>query len=153
MGLLKMSWRHDIKKIAMKGIPNFTFAVKVEDFSKDPPTITITENLDTIPDEMLRWGPLDGKQLLCQEGRVALAEIKKFHLLVLKSQGASMETFREHCRDIFVSIDGVEESRWGKRTFHVTSVRFGPRAIYVWRIYNPLKSVANAKPDVNELVR
>ena len=66
-----------------------------------------------------------------------LGEIRAFHLKIHREQGIPEETLTDHFDQAALSIDGVEESRYGKRRFFVFTLRFGT-CLYLWKIMNPL---------------
>ena len=86
-------------------------------------------------------------RLLSQEAKTTLTEIKGFHQRVCVSQGRSEEAFLSDCMNIDLSIDGVTETTHGKRKFVFVTARFGPAAIYIVKVMNPLVGDTNAKPS------
>lgn len=81
-----------------------------------------------------------------------LNELKRFHWMLVQSQGGGRQKFREDCKNIDLSVDGVQESSKAKRTFRIVSVRFG-LAIYVLRVFNPLQGIKHAKATREDILR
>ena len=151
-GALKLNYRKCIKPLVMKGVPEFRYAVLIEDKSVIPAQRTYIRNLKAIPQEYTNLTAQHQKVLIRQEGGTTLQAIKKFHHSVAKAQGLTEEEFKEHCRKVDISLDGVAESPHAKRTMYILSVRFG-QSIYIWRVYNYLTGVTNAKPTVDQVLR
>ena len=149
---LATSYRKGVKKHVMKGLPSFEFAVKVKDKSTNPPTMEYRRGLKALPDRLLTLEPHDDEVLLRQEGFTTLEEIKKFHFRVCQCQGVSYQDFLEDCWHLSLSVDGVKESAHAKKTLKLMSVRFGTRAIYVYKVFNYLLKNNDAKPTPNEIL-
>ena len=81
-----------------------------------------------------------------------IGEVKEFHKRVCMSQGLSEEAFLAQCQDLDLSVDGVQETKHGKRKFTFVTVRFGGRAIYILKVLNPLLKTPSAKPSVETLL-
>ena len=92
-------------------------------------------------------------RLLSQEAKTTLSEIKGFHQRVCVSQGRSEEDFLSDCMNIDLSIDGVTETTHGKRKFVFITARFGPAAIYIVKVMNPLVGDSKAKPSPDDILR
>jgi hypothetical protein len=131
----------------MKGIPTIRFATLTKDDSTMPPTIRYVKELRKIPEALLRLEPTGHIQLLRQEAYTTISEIKSFHRRLSQAQGVPMEEIVAHYKSLVVSVDGVAECKTGARSLTVCTVRFGPRAIYLWHIFNPLKSNPDARPS------
>ena len=81
-----------------------------------------------------------------------MLELKSFHERICMAQGRSQEYFQNQCRAIDLSVDGVRETKHGKRNFVFVSIRFGGRAIYTIKVFNPLLGVPEAKPSVDCMI-
>ena len=81
-----------------------------------------------------------------------IGQIKEFHKRVCMSQGLSKEVFLSHCKKLDLSVDGVQETKHGKRKFTFVTVRFGGRAIYIVKVFNPLLKLTHAKPSVETML-
>ena len=68
------------------------------------------------------------------------------------SQGLSEEQFLNECQNLDLSVDGVQETKHGKRKFTFVTVRFGGRAIYILKVLNPLLKTPSAKPSNETLI-
>ena len=145
-----MSYRKGVKKKALRGLPKFSYSILLSDKSTDPPTLTEQDNLHAIPARYLNLRSGGNLVLLRQEGRTTLQEIKRFHKRVLLSKGRSEEVFRDQCRNLDFSLDGVREAAHAQRTLLIVSVRFGRSRIYVLRVYNPLVGYPEAQPNVEK---
>lgn len=88
-----------------------------------------------------------------QDAYTTLGNIKNFHRHVCLAQGVSEQTFQEHCQNLALSVDGVAESKAGKCKFDIVTVRFGPRAIYLLKTFNLLKSRPEARPTLEDKLR
>ena len=146
------SYRKGVKKHVLKGLPAFEFAVKVKDKSTQPPSMHYQRGLKALPDRLLTLGPLDDEVLLRQEGFTTLKDLKDFHWRVCESQGLTREAFLQDCWHLSLSVDGVKESQHAKKTLKLMSVRFGTRAIYVYKVFNYLLKNNDAKPTPNEIL-
>ena len=69
------------------------------------------------------------------------------------SQGRSEEEFLNDCKHLDLSVDGVQETKHGKWKFTFVTVRFGGRAIYILKVFNPLQGVSHAKASPDTLLR
>ena len=81
-----------------------------------------------------------------------ISEVKEFHKRVCMSQGLSEEEFLADCKQLDLSVDGVQETKHGKRKFVFVTVRFGGRAVYILKVLNPLLKVTPAKASPDTLI-
>ena len=81
-----------------------------------------------------------------------IAEVKKFHRKVCLSQGLSEDRFLADCQAIDLSVDGVRETKHGKRQFVFVTARFGKAAIYIIKVFNPLLGEGVGKPSPETLI-
>ena len=58
---------------------------------------------------------------MLQEGNTVIKEIKAFHRRVCEAQNVTTEVFKTQCRQLYFSVDGVAESKSGKRSLIVVS--------------------------------
>ena len=64
----------------------------------------------------------------------------------------SEEEFLADCKHLDLSVDGVQETKHGKRKFVFVTVRFGGRAIYILKVLNPLLKLNQAKASPDTLI-
>ena len=80
-----------------------------------------------------------------------LRDIKKHHSRLHRAKGATEEEIRNHYGNAQLSVDGVEEARKCKKTFHVVTLRLGD-CIYLYKIFNPLVGHQVANHSVQEVL-
>ena len=148
-----LTYRYQVKPVAMRGIPTFKYAALIQDFSTNPPTNVYEDGLKAIPLRYLQFKPSDEKTMLRQEGKTTLAELKAFHKRKLEVLGYPPEVLREHCQVLDIGADGVQESSHGSRTLWVVTVRFGGVKIYPYKILNPLVGNSDAKATPEDILR
>lgn len=146
-----MSYRHSLRPLAMKEIPKYTNDVITLHQDDEGHWIKKErKGLPTIPNEALKYRSCDGNVLLRSDCRTTLAELKRFHRLVLQRQGLGEDQALQDFNNIYISSDGVQISQHAKRKLDVISVRFGLRAIYFYKVMNPLCGRKEAKPRADE---
>lgn len=150
-GELPLSYRFGVKPRIMKGVPEFRYAVLLQDNSVNPPRRTYEDNLKAIPERLFNLTNQDHLVLLRLEGSAKLSAIKRFHWSVARAQGLTREQYGHHCRTVDLSLDGVKESAHAKRSLYIVTVRFG-RSIYPYKVFNFLVG-CNAKPSLHEVLR
>ncbi len=106
-------------------------------------------DLPSIPQEYLNLQPHDTTKLLRIDSGVRLTDVKEFYF---STHGGKSETLLQHTRNCSLSVDGVQESKSGSRTFTVVSVKFGT-CVYLLRIFNTLIGVDESKPSAKEILR
>ncbi len=151
-GQISRSYKHSIKPTCLKGIPPVFQSVslhKVDEETGDT-VLFVRRELTKICNQYLYAKPPFTK-LICMEGYVHLADVVDLHLS-LHQDKATEESLMNQLKNSSLSIDGVAESKKGKRRFIITTIRFG-RCIYLLRILNPLVGDDDAKQTAHDLLR
>ncbi len=149
-GQISRSYRHGIRPKATVHCPEIWYSVKIRHTRRNGFTeIFWKDRLRTIPSKYV-GAEGNGYELLCQTAYTTLEEIKEhFSKLHPEITGNSLQTAYYNSQ---LGIDGVRESHSGPRTLLVISLMFAG-CINCWKIYNPLMSVADAKPTLDEFLR
>ncbi len=122
--------------------------LKVQQPGERPQYRKLTD-LSSIPQEYLNLRPESHTKLLRIDTGVRLKDVKDFFF---ETHGGKTETLLQQTRNCSLSVDGVQESKSGSRTFTVVSVKFGT-CVYLLRIYNTLIGVDESKPSAKEILR
>ncbi len=149
---IRPSYTNCLRPMAIRHIPRVYSAVVIEETDGEVKLKKRVANLDRIPKRVLNL-PNDGDiRVLREESYVTLRGIKDHHEKIHVSQGIPLETVREEYKSCVLSIDGVQETRKGKKTFHVVSLQIGG-CIYIYRVLNPLVKDKAAKLTVEDVLR
>ncbi len=152
VGRLPKTYRKGIRAMAMKGLPRARCTAVVEDKVENGTVRKKFRFGRELPAALLQL-PADGpRTLLRTEAAVLLSDIKKYHTWVHRKLGISEEAIAQQLHECDVSIDGVMDTKKGKRTFIAVSVRIS-HCLYLWRVYHPLKGVPRSKPNLHQLLR
>ncbi len=149
-GEITASYRHQIKKRLNIWQPSFKCAVKFYDMDDPGEATTEVRDLTVIPRKYLHPTLATHYVPVRTEAYTTLKDIKRHHEET--HPFISKEDLENDYRNTAVGIDGVLEANHGSRTLIVVSVMFGG-CIYLWKIYNPYKNCAGAKPTAYELLR
>ncbi len=136
---------------AVKRIPPVFCALLLEEKVQGGLNYRRLSDLQTIPKEYLNLPNRGPVKVIREESYVRLADIKKHHARIHRARGASEEDLRNHYGNAQLSVDGVEEARKCKKTFHVVTLRLGA-CIYLYKIFNPLVGHQVASPSVQEVL-
>lgn len=163
--LITTNYRHGVKPRANYRIPKMKCAVLIRPRRpvivgrrrEAPPLQDIyLKNLHTIPAKYLRSKVRVGHRwrrqytILRQEAYCSLADIRAhYERLHPCCTRAELEAAYSKAS---LGIDGVQESKHGKRTLIFITVQINGE-IFLWKVLNPLKKVAGAKPDAEEMLR
>ncbi len=149
---IRPSYTNCLRPMAIRHIPRVYSAVVLEETDGEVKLKKRIADLDKIPKRVLNL-PNDGNlRVLREESYVTLRSIKEHHEKIHVSQGMALETVREQYKSCVLSIDGVEETRKGKKTFHVISLQIGG-CIYIYRVLNPLVKDKAAKLNLEDVLR
>ncbi len=152
VGRLPKTYRKGIRVMAMKGLPRARCTAVVEDKVENGTVRKKFRFGRELPAALLQL-PADGpRTLLRTEAAVLLSDIKKYHTWVHKKLGFTDEAIQQQLHECDVSIDGVMDTKKGKRTFIAVSVRIS-HCLYLWRVYHPLKGVPRSKPNLHQILR
>ena len=106
----RLTYRYTVKPVAMRNTPTFTYSALIEDKTTEPSTFRFETNLSVIPLRYVQLTASDDEDMIRQEGRTTLRQIKAFHARKLAVLGYPPETLREHCQTLDIGSDGVMES-------------------------------------------
>lgn len=149
-GKLGKRYSRDVRGKVLRGLPPITCGVLVS--SGNPAVVEYRPGLQSIPQSLYQSEFITGEKMLRQDATVSLAAVKAFHEKTCEAQGLTRQDFLEHCQNLDLSSDGVQESKSSKRNFIFVSVRFG-RAIYLVKALNPLMGTPAAKPSTEFQLR
>ena len=152
VGRLPKTYRKGIRAMAMKGLPRARCTAVVEDKVENGTVRKKFRFGQELPAALLQLPPDSPRTLLRTEAAVLLSDIKKYHIWVHRKLGFSDEAIAQQLHECDVSIDGVMDTKKGKRTFIAVSVRIS-HCLYLWRVYHPLKGVPRSKPNLHQLLR
>ena len=136
---------------AVKRIPQVFCALLLEEKVQGGLNYRRLSDLKTIPKEYQNLPNRGRIKVIREESYVKLADIKKHHNRIHRAKGATEEDIRNHYGNAQHSVDGVEEARKCKKTFHVVTLRLG-ECIYLYKIFNPLVGHQVANPSVQEVL-
>ncbi len=151
-GQISRSYKHSIKPTCLKGIPPVFQCVSLHKVDEETgETVTfVRRGLTKICNQYLYAKPPFTK-LICMESYVNLADVVDLHLSLHENK-TTEESLLNQLKNSSLSIDGVAESKKGKRRFIITTIRFG-MCIYLLRILNPLVGDDDAKQTAHDLLR
>ena len=141
-----------LRPLAIKHIPRVNCAVTLERTVGVHKTIEREEDLQAIPRKYLHLRAGGALRLLRVEAYVKLRDIKNHHAKTHSAEGRTAEELLEDYNNCAISLDGVQEARSGKRTFHVVSIRMG-KCIYLHKVFNPIIGDEASKLTPEDLLR
>ncbi len=148
-GSITKNYRHGIKPKCQYYLPKIRCSAKVMDSQNGEETIFFEEELLTIPRKYT--DPRCARYtLLWQECHTTLDEIKQHYRRIHPT--LSEDDYGRIFRDLSVGMDGVRETEHGSRTLIMITV-IVDECIHLWKVYNPLMSVKDAKPTLEEILR
>ncbi len=106
------------------------------------------DGLEVVPAEYLNTKLGSGQALMRTEVYVRLKDIKERYYEAHGRSAAAQQALL-NCA---LSVDGVQESNTGSRSFVIVTLRVGS-CYYLVRIFNPLIGVAESKPTPKEILR
>ena len=77
--LKRLSFRNQVKPVALRNTPKSRYSVLIQDNSTDPCTYIKRFNLSAIPLQYLKYRAADKKVLLRQDAETSLSDLKAFH--------------------------------------------------------------------------
>ncbi len=144
------SYRHTIKHRLNIWQPRVKCAIKFVNGTEDDEEPQQLRDLDAIPAKYLQ--PTLGHHyiVLRSEAYTSLSDMKKHYEET--HPHVRGEELRNAYRSTSLGIDGVREANSGSRTLIVVSLMFNG-CVFIWKIFNPYKGDARAKPTLEELLR
>lgn len=147
------SYRHSLKDLAMKDIPQVWNCVDVETWDEGQVSLERHDKLTKVPATLWNLGENSNKKVLRVHAYIKLKDLKEHHLRKHRGRtGFTEESMKRDMANATLSLDGVKESNKGKRTFVIVTIRFGA-CIYLWRVYNPLLGDKSAQMHAEDLCR
>ncbi len=148
-GEVSSSYRHTIKKRLNIWQPGFKCAIKYEDLDNPDEDPIYLDNLRSIPKKYCNPTLNNNYRLLRTESYTTLADIKRHYEETHPRKRG--EELKKAYREASVGIDGVREANSGSRMLYVVSIMLSG-CVFLWRIYNPYKSMEGAKPTLAEML-
>ncbi len=140
-----------LRPLVVKKIPRVFCALLLEEKVQGGLNYRRISDLTAIPKRYLKRQKRGRVRVIREESYVRLADIKEHHAKIHRANGHTEEEIRNHYGNAALSVDGVEEARSCKKTFHVVTLRLGT-CIYLYKIFNPLVGHRVANPSVEEVL-
>ena len=150
-GMLTNSYRRSIKTVHDSSLPKVTCKVVAEETTNGHKEIKTLDNLRAIPKKFLRPKKGTKVRMLTSEATTTLAEIKRHYIWAHPHLDFRQESVRRRFKECKLSLDGVREAKSSPKHLHIVTIMIGDD-IYIWKVMNPLKGDANAKPSVGTML-
>jgi len=126
-GILPGTYRHSIRPQGIKYLPHIYCKCVV--MHKKSKRLTVHKG-DTIKKEFLHLKASGMLRVVRIESYMKLRDVKQFHRYLCDRHGRSEEDFKNDCKSVQLSSDGVAMSKSGQFKLHIVSARIGLREIY-----------------------
>lgn len=151
-GYISKSYRHSVKpKEGSIGPKIVSRAVTEETIDGSKQTKTY-DNLQRLPNKLIRPRLHNPVKLLRIESKTTLAEIKKHFLAKHPRLAADTDSTATALQNCILSIDGVRVAQHSSRTMYVFTLKI-KQDLYIWKVICPLKNDTMAKPSVRDLLQ